>query len=136
MDLRRVVIKLMDEKNREIWVGENRVYLDENNIINGIFIGDVDAKIANEICEAHLKLMNLVEGKVNILDDINRVGKPSSQARKILQGFIFHEKIGKVALFGLHPVARVLASFFIGVIKKGDIRFLKTKEEALAWLKE
>ncbi len=43
---------------------------------------------------------------------------------------------GKVALFGLHPVARVVASFFMGATKKKDMRFYKTRGEALAWLKE
>ena len=46
------------------------------------------------------------------------------------------EKIGKVALFGLHPVARVIASFVMGVTKKEDMRFFRTKEEALAWIKD
>jgi len=29
-----------------------------------------------------------------------------------------------------------MASFFMGASKKKDMRFFKTKEEALAWLKE
>ena len=127
---------IMEEKDREIWIGQNRIYLDGNNIINGVFMGDVDAKTANRIRDAHLKLMDMVEGKVKVLDDISRVKKPSSQARKILQEFIMHENFDKVALFGMHPVASVIASFFISGIKKKDMRFFKTKEEALAWLKE
>jgi len=47
-----------------------------------------------------------------------------------------YEKTGKVAVFGLHPVARVIASFVMGVSKNKDMRFFKAKEEALAWLKE
>ena len=47
-----------------------------------------------------------------------------------------NEKIGKVALFGLHPVARVIAAFIMGITRKKDMRFFKSKEEALAWLKE
>ena len=126
----------MNEGNREIWVGENRLYFGENDIINGTYIGDIDVKMANELREANLKLMNLVEGKVKILNDMNRIGKPSFEARKIFQEFTLHEKIEKVAFFGLHPVARVIASFFIGRSKKKDMRFFETKEEALAWLKE
>ena len=125
----------MKENERGIWVGETRIYLDENNIINGIYIGNIDVKIANELREANLKLMNLVEGKVKILNDMNRINKPSLVARKIFQEFTFHKKIEKVAFFGLHPVARVIASFFIGGSKKKDMRFFKTREEALEWLK-
>jgi len=47
-----------------------------------------------------------------------------------------HERTGKVALFGLNPVARVIASFVMGVTRKKDMRFFKTREEALAWLRE
>ena len=46
------------------------------------------------------------------------------------------EKLVKIAIFGLNPVARVIASFIMGVAKKKDQRFFKTKEEALAWLKQ
>jgi hypothetical protein len=43
---------------------------------------------------------------------------------------------GKMAYFGMHPVARVIASFMMGVTRKQNMRFFKTREEALAWLKE
>ena len=46
------------------------------------------------------------------------------------------EKIGKIAMFGMHPVARVVASFVMGVTNKEDMRFFKSKEDALLWLKE
>ena len=84
--------------------------------------------------EASDQLKNLVEGEVNVLIDLNQVGQPSPEARKIGQEAFDDEKVGKVALFGLHPVARVIASFVMGVTKKKDMRFFKTKEEALAWL--
>lgn len=34
------------------------------------------------------------------------------------------------------PVTRVLAYFVIGVTGEKDIRFFKTREETLTWLKE
>ncbi len=127
---------MMDEKDREIWVGKNRLYLGGDNIVYVANVGEVDEKMAIAIKEAVLKLMNMVEGKVHTLTDLNRAGKTLPAARKVFQELADHEKQGKNAFFGLHPVAKVLASFFMGFSKKKDMRFFKTKEEALAWLKE
>ena len=125
----------MNDKDREIWVGENRLYLGEDNIVYVTVVGDQDEVTAAAIMKAIETLMNLVEGKVNILIDLNQVGQPSPEAREIGQEAFEDEKFGKIALFGLHPVARVIASFVMGVTRKKDIRFFKTNEEALAWLK-
>ena len=67
---------------------------------------------------------------------MSRAGQPSAKAREIAKQSFEKEKIGKIAMFGMHPVARVISSFVMGVINKGDMRFFKTKEDALAWLKE
>ncbi len=126
----------VEEKGREICVGEYRLCLGEDNIIYVIAVGETDEKLAIAVKEAGIKLMNMVEGKVNILIDLNKAGKSSPEVRRIHRELAEHEKTGKVAFFGMHPVARVIASFFMGVSKKKDMRFYKTKEEALVWLKE
>jgi len=126
----------MENKNREIKIGENRLYLGEDNILYVTNVGEVDEKMAIAIKEVVLKLMNVAEGKVHTLTDLNMAGKTSPAARKVFQELADHEKQGKNAFFGLHPVARVLASFFMGISKKKDMRFFKTKEEALEWLKK
>ena len=126
----------MEEKEREIWVGESRYYLGEDNIVYVTIVGEVDEKIANKHREAGAKTINMIEGTVDVLIDINKAGKLSPEARKVFRELSENEKAGKIAIFGLHPVARVIASFFMGTTKKKDMRFLKTKEEALAWLKE
>ena len=127
----------MEEKDREIIIDAGRLYLGEDNIL---YItpceGDTDKKRAIEASEVSLRLLNMVEGKVNTLVDVNKVGKQSSGARKIWNEWAENEKVGKIALIGLHPVARVIASFIMGTARKKDMRFFKTKEEALAWLKE
>ena len=125
----------MEEKDREIWVGENHSYLGEDNIVYTTIVGEVDENMAIAIREAHLKFMNMVEGKMNSLVDLNKAGKQPPEARKIGNEMFEHERIGKIALFGLDPVARVIASFVMGVSRKKDMRFFKKKEEALAWLK-
>lgn len=129
-------VKVKQVSEREIWVGENRFYLGEDNIIYAEEVMRPDDKIALAEKDAILKLANLLEGKVDFTVDLNESGAPSAQARNIYQSLVEHEKIGKVAMFGLHPVASVMSAFLIGVTQKKDIRFFKTKEEALTWLKE
>ena len=126
----------MEEKDRETWVGGNRIYLGEDNVLCVTIFGEVDEKIEIGINEACLKLVNMVEGRVNTLIDLNKAGKSSPEARKRQREMSEHEKTGKLALFGLHPVARVVASFLMGISQKKDVRFFKTREEALAWFKE
>ena len=126
----------IETQDREIFVGENQLYLGEDNIIYVIRVGEADEEIATDITNTGLKLADLVNGKVKILADLNKAGKSSSDARKIYQKHLKHNKFDKVALYGLHPVARVIATFGMGITKKKDVRFFKTKEEALLWLKE
>jgi len=126
----------MEEKEREIWVGGNRIYLGVDNIIYTTIVGEVDEETEIGINEASYKLMEMVEGKTHTLIDLNRAGKTSTGARKRQKEISEYEKVGKVALFGLHPVARVIASFTMGLSKNKDMRFFKTGEEALVWLKE
>jgi hypothetical protein len=126
----------VEEKDREIWIGELRLYLGEDNIIYETLVGKQDEKTVLAIYEASKRLANTVEGKVNVLVDLNKAGQASSGARKKGQEMLEEKIFGKVALFGLHPVARVVASFFMGATKKKDMRFCKTREEAIAWLKE
>ncbi|TET61679.1 hypothetical protein E3J48_05395 [Candidatus Aerophobetes bacterium] len=126
----------MEEKDREVQVGENRFYLGEDNIVYFTLVGEHDEKRAIACKDAFLKLVNMVEGKANVLGDLNAAGKQSPEARTIWKELNEHEKIGKIALIGFHPVARVIASFVMGISKKKDMRLFKTKEKALAWLKE
>ncbi len=97
-----------------------------------LFVNKVNVIALNK---AALELTNSIEGRVNVFVNLNKAGKSSPGARKIGSEFLSNEIFGKIAYFGLHPVARVLASFFMGMSKKKDMRFFKNKEKALSWLK-
>jgi hypothetical protein len=60
---------------------------------------------------------------MKILMDINKIGKPSREARKIGIEAVQNEKIRKIAMFGLHPVTTVIVFFFMGFIKKKRYAF-------------
>ncbi len=127
----------MTDKDREIWIGENRLYFDEDNILYETVVGVVDEKIAIAFREASLKIGSKAEGRViKVFVDLSRAGKSTPEARRIAQQSLEDERIGKVAFFGLHPVARVIASFVMGATRKKDMRFFRSNEKALAWLKE
>ena len=130
------LVEMKQVSEREILVGEHKFYLGEDNIIYCTTVGNIDAEMASAFDDVTLKFMNMVEGKINLFIDLSRTGQPTSDARKIGKRMFEHEKFGKVAMFGIHPVARVLASFVMGVTKKEDMRFFKSKEDALSWLKE
>ena len=126
----------MNEEDREIRVGENRFYLGEDEIMYVELAGEYEVEDALTLRDAYLKLLRTVEGKVNILVDNSKSGKPSQEARKIFAEMIEHELCGKIAVFGLNPVARVIASFVFGNSKNKNTQIFKTKDEALPWLNE
>ncbi|MCX6233314.1 MAG: STAS/SEC14 domain-containing protein [Bacteroidetes bacterium] len=134
MEQKQVEVKQISE--REFWVGESRWYLGEDDMLYFTDVGECDEEKVIACKKVYLKFINMVEGKVSLLVDVNKAGKQSPEARKIWKELSEHEKTAKIALFGLHPVARVIASFVMGISKNKDMRFFKTKEEALAWLKE
>ena len=54
----------------------------------------------------------------------------------MLKEYTENEVMGKIAFIGMNPVSRVLASFFMGITKKREMQFFKTKEDALTWLEK
>lgn len=126
----------MEPKEKEIWIGESRLYLGDDNIMYETIVGDFDEQCAKAALEASLKLIENAEGQVKLLIDVNRAGKPSKEARDIFMKFLEQKKLGKIAIFGMHPVARVLASFGMGLSRKEDMRFFRTRDEAFSWLKK
>ena len=126
---------MTDERNG-IKLGESKIYLNEDNILCVDVVGELTDEQAIPLKEGMLKLMNHVPGKVHVLADLDKAGKPAARVREIGRKVAEDKKTGKVATFGIHPVARMIAFFWMSMFGKQDMQFFKTKEEALAWLKE
>ena len=126
----------MGKNKLEVQIGKSRVYLSEEGIMNIDVIGRIDERISNRLKELGQEFSDMIGKKLHIIVDLNKTGIPSTGARRVFQEELKGERYGKVALFGLHPVARVIGSFVMGVSRKKDMHFFKTREEALAWLKE
>ena len=122
--------------DREFLIGECRLHLNEENILYITIVGGLDEEKAIQIKKAVSKLKDISGRKWHTITDINKAGRITSEARKIFTDMSENGNSDKIAIFGGHPVARVLAAFVMGVSKKKDMRFFKSKEEALAWLKE
>ena len=120
--------------NKEFWVGGNHTFLKDNNLIYVIADGEQTKRIAVAQAKICNQLALTTDKKVNYLIDLNKAGKSTPDARKQWRRISEDEKTNKVALFGIHPVALVLASFVMGVSKKKDMLFFKTKKEALEWI--
>ena len=134
MDGKKMEIVQISEK--EFIVGGNRSSIIGDNIIHVVASGEQTSELARLQFEMDSKLASLIDGKVNYLIDLNKAGKNSPEARSTWAKITENENTNKVAIYGLNPVARVLASFVMGVTKKKDFRFFMTKEDALNWIME
>jgi len=120
----------------EILNGANEITLMEGNIIFIIVNGIQTDQIALAQKEINKQLAQLVKGKINFLIDLNKSGKSSPLARKIWREITDDEETNKVALYGLHPVARVLATFVMQIASRNNIQFFTNMEDALKWIKQ
>ncbi|PBQ34520.1 hypothetical protein CNR22_22970 [Sphingobacteriaceae bacterium] len=129
-------LKITRINMREFQVNESKIYLNEDDIICNEAYGTPSMETAQAIKDANLTLACLNGKPSSVLVDLTHAGKPSLEARKILKKFIECTEVGRLAFIGMHPVAKVLATFYIGISQKKEIALFKTKTEALLWLKE
>ena len=118
----------------EFLVGTNRTALIEENIIHVIAKGEQTDELAVAQEEVNRRLTEKSNQKIYYLIDLNECGKNSRKAREVWLNLAEDENTENVAIFGLHPVAKVIASFVTGISKRKNQKFFKTKEEAIGWL--
>ena len=75
MEGKSVEVKQVSE--REIWVGEDRFYLGDDNIIYVSIKGDHNKKIAMAMKDAFYQLLDMIEDQGNVFVDNSQTGKPS-----------------------------------------------------------
>jgi hypothetical protein len=130
----QIEVKQVSEK--EFLIGPHKFFIDEDNIQNIIIVGDNDERLVIALKDISAKFANTSEGRLLTLVDLNRAGQASSEMRRMGRTMMDDATAGKTALFGLHPVARVIASFVIGATRNKNVGFFKTRDEAVTWLKE
>ena len=129
-------IEVREINDKEIWVNTNKFALIHENIIYVTAVGEQTTEFARKQADICKKMSGLIEGKLNYLIDLNKAGKNSPEARKMWKTLTEDDNTEKVAMFGLHPVAKVLASFVMGISSGNKMRFFSTKEEAIALAKK
>lgn len=122
-------------KKKKIFIGHQKVTISDDNIVYIESIGDIDEQLALKIQKFVQEFGKTINTRINLFIDLNKSGKPSAAARKIFQDINDYDITGKIAFWGIHPVARVLAAFIMGITKKKAIRFFNSREKALEWLK-
>jgi hypothetical protein len=126
----------MDPREDEIYIGESHFHVGEDNIFYNTIVGEIDVETATKFREYQLEVLNNSKGKIHSLVDLNQAGMPTTSATQIGRDMFNHEKMGKVALFGLSRMAEIITNFMVGITGKRHIRHFKTEEEALKWLKK
>lgn len=127
-------IEINQVGENEYWIGKNKTVFIDQKIIHITVVGEQTTEMALLHTELDHKLFSLVDGKINYLVDLNKSGKNSPEARSMWKQLCDNDKVNKVAVYGLHPVAKIIASFVIGFNLKMKQQFFKTEEQARVWL--
>ena len=108
----------------------------KTDLVFVIIVGDQNSITALKIKEVVDIFTHGISNKMNYLIDITKSGKVTHGARSIYKMLAEDEHTRRAGLFGLNPVARVLASFVINTYKKDNLKFFSTRDDALQWLLE
>jgi hypothetical protein len=120
----------------EFWVGPTQVKVTNGNLVNIKAVGPQNYDTAM----AHIRIFDQIYSDIKkpilFLIDLNDAGKNSAEARKVWKDISDNEYTCKVALVGIHPVARVIAGFVMSISTGSKIQFFGSREKALKWIYE
>ena len=125
-----------NQTNQEMLVGQNKFFLGNDNILYVFAIGDADGESAATFNKVVTRFRNQLSKPVTgVLVDLDKAGASTPEARKVWRQMSEEgDQTIPAAFIGLHPVARVLAAFLIGVSSNKNLRFFSRKEDAVNWL--
>lgn len=117
----------------------NRVFLDEAGFIRVIFEGDLNYDSVERVTQQLEPLISAFHQQNKpalVLIDITKVGKQDSGARKAGQEGLKRLKYDKFAICGGDFFVRNIAGILVkGIGKTDTVKFFKTQDEAIGWLK-
>lgn len=129
-------IEILQVGENEYHIGKSRTVFIDKKIIHVAPEGEITTEMALKHVELDSKLLQIAEGQVNYLINLNKSGKNSLAANEMFKNLCHHPKVNKIAIYGLNPVARVIAAFVIGLDPNKKQQFFKTEEQARNWLSE
>lgn len=113
------------------------IFLEKSNTINWLaenVTGDVEG---TQLAMNVIQTLITEHAPVNILVDLSKAQRPTSEQRKIIIGTIQANKdrIKKIAFFGDSPLMKAVSFFIINTSGFSPIKFFSTRHQALTWLK-
>jgi hypothetical protein len=122
--------------DREYQIGPNQVKLTQGNLVYIRAVGPQTQSMANDLINLYKQFYQEINMPMNFIIDLNEAGKNSPEARKAWKVVTEDILTSKVALVGIHPVARVLAGFVMSVTGRNKLQFFSTIDQAISWLSE
>jgi hypothetical protein len=117
-------------------IGTSEIRLVEGNLVHVKAMGPASLQLALAHVKLYRQLSEEIGGSLRYAIDLNKAGKSTAEARKIWMGVSEDISTYKVALIGVHPVAKVLAGFFMCVTSNKKIQFFDSFDKAFKWLKD
>ena len=119
-------------------MGEYKVCKGDDGIIRGILLGVHEKRDAESIIKEITDLSE-EKGKARVLIDLSKTERGTLGARKVHLNNIKVQPptFEKLALFGANTTNKVMVNFIVKATgRKNKIKYFKTEEEALRWLRE
>lgn len=121
---------------QSVGVGKYNITVEEDGILRVHVSGQLDEEAMNSLTEELRRILEKRSGKANILVDAIAGVEISSKARKIGARMAKWPRIGRIAIYGVGVVSKVLALFMIEISGKENMKFFENEEEALKWLRK
>ncbi|MEZ5070446.1 MAG: STAS/SEC14 domain-containing protein [Bacteroidales bacterium] len=115
-------------------IAGQRIALLGDGVLRIEAIGDMDDDKLDRIRAVYRDVFSLAGDAVRLLVDLNQTGHNPPEARRFWRSLSAHKSVEAIAMVGIHPVARVLATFVIGSLGLEKYRFFEREEDALDWL--
>ena len=121
--------QLIETKGGPLWIEDGVIRRECACVIENL-------EIAEETVAVTKKLANSISGKKLLLVDCSLLQKIRREARVYYAQKDNLDYLERMAFIVKNPVARVIASFFVGIgVQPIPIRYFNNEKEALDWLK-
>ena len=120
---------------------DNKVFLNNEDIIEEVYVGDQDGfSVQETLVKNALPLIEHLKSQskqVLVLVDLLQIGMPNASARAVAQKALQELDFEKLAVYTENVYIKYVATFVIKASGKSEkIKVFKTRDEALAWLKQ
>lgn len=118
----------------------NKVFLNQDNIIEGVYDGDQTIELVKEFVDDCQRLTQELRQKnisIKFLFDFQNFGKTTVKTNNYAGSRLREMHYDKMAGFGAKPFVRYLTNFIaMATGKSATTQNFKTRAEAEAWLKK